>query len=224
MRIHQFLSSLLLPGVLLAQFDKPGTNEVQDQPGLPRVLLIGDSISGGYGPVVRERLKGKANIHSVHREKANGDTNNGMDEIDAWLSRGRWDIIHFNWGLWDLKVKEDGRNVVPIEQYAKNMRELVTRLKQTRALLIFATTTPVPDPVMTPKRRTTDVLLYNAVARKIMEEEQVFIDDLYAVALPHLAEIQWPNDVHFAPRGNEILGERVTTCILYLSGRVKPKI
>src|SRR5438477_1701315 len=139
MRIHQFLSSLLLPGVLLAQFDKPGTNEVQDQPGLPRVLLIGDSISGGYGPVVRERLKDKVNVHAVHREKVNGDTNNGMDEIDAWLSRGHWDIIHFNWGLWDLKVQEDGRNFVPIEQYGKNLRELVKRLKQTGALLIFAT-------------------------------------------------------------------------------------
>ena len=223
MQLHQLLSILLLPSLLPAQFDKPGVNEVQDQPGLPRVLLIGDSISGGYGPVVRERLKGKANVHSVHRQKINGDTNNGLEEIDSWLNRGPWDIIHFNWGLWDLKVQEDGRNVVPIEQYGQNLRTLVKRLKQTRALLIFATSTPVPDLVLGPKRLAADVPVYNAVARKVMQEEQVFIDDLYAIALPRLPKIQFPNDVHFAPEGDELLGERVSNCILYLASTLKSK-
>ena len=36
---------------------------VEDIAGLPRVLLIGDSISIGYTVPVREILKGKANVH-----------------------------------------------------------------------------------------------------------------------------------------------------------------
>ena len=36
----------------------PDANETK----LPRVLLIGDSITGGYGPEVEEALKGKASV------------------------------------------------------------------------------------------------------------------------------------------------------------------
>ena len=36
---------------------------IQDNPALPRVLLIGDSISIGYTLPVRELLDGRANLH-----------------------------------------------------------------------------------------------------------------------------------------------------------------
>src|SRR5689334_20512700 len=38
---------------------------VKDRPGLPRVLLIGDSISVCYTPATREELKGEANVHRI---------------------------------------------------------------------------------------------------------------------------------------------------------------
>ena len=41
----------------------PAMAKVEDVPGLPRVLLIGDSISIGYTAPVREMLKGVANVH-----------------------------------------------------------------------------------------------------------------------------------------------------------------
>ena len=40
----------------------PAFRETQDVPGLPRILLIGDSISIGYTEPVREALKDKANV------------------------------------------------------------------------------------------------------------------------------------------------------------------
>ena len=95
---YRFLLALLLPAALFGQFDKPGTPEVPDEPGLPQVLLIGDSISGGYAPVVRQHLKDKANVHLVQRRVASGDTNDGVEEMDAWLGNTHWDVIHFNWG------------------------------------------------------------------------------------------------------------------------------
>ena len=49
----------------LAQ-DKPNPlAQIQDTPGLPRVLLIGDSISIGYTLPVRRLLAGKANVHRI---------------------------------------------------------------------------------------------------------------------------------------------------------------
>ena len=41
----------------------PAFAKVEDTPGLPRVLLLGDSISIGYTLPVRERLKDVANVH-----------------------------------------------------------------------------------------------------------------------------------------------------------------
>ncbi|MBL8830000.1 MAG: SGNH/GDSL hydrolase family protein, partial [Planctomycetaceae bacterium] len=72
---------------------------VQDDPKLPRVLLIGDSVSRGYTQATRKALAGKAN---VHRAPANcGPTASGVKNIDVWLGDGKWDVIHFNFGIHD---------------------------------------------------------------------------------------------------------------------------
>src|SRR4051794_26533418 len=132
---------------------------VEDQPGLPRVLLIGDSISIGYTLAVREALAGKAN---VHRPAANcGPTILGVAKLDDWLGQGYWDLIHFNWGLHDLRLDAPDKHQVALEQYEKNLRELVARLKKTGATLIWCSTTPVPE-TSTPTRKQDDVVAYNA--------------------------------------------------------------
>src|SRR5512144_2294125 len=111
----------------------PGMAKVEDKPGLPRVLLIGDSISIGYTPPVRELLQGKANVHRIPAN--GGPTSNGLAHIDEWLGEGKWDLIHFNWGLHDLKIMEEGKRQVPIEDYERNLRQLVARLNRTKARL-----------------------------------------------------------------------------------------
>jgi len=84
---------------------------ITDQPGLPRVLLIGDSISMGYTLPVRQKLAGKANLHRALENS--GDTQRGLQKLDAWLGQGRWDVIHFNFGLHDLKYLDAGGKYVP---------------------------------------------------------------------------------------------------------------
>ena len=128
----------------------------QESSALPRVLLIGDSIAGGYFPLVKEALKNSAEVVMVKRAKQNGASDNAIEEMDSWLAGQNWAVIHFNWGLWDLKVNKDGRNNIPIEQYGKNLRELVEKMKQSGATPIFATTTPVPDRVLITNRRSAD--------------------------------------------------------------------
>ncbi|MGC9320467.1 MAG: SGNH/GDSL hydrolase family protein, partial [Armatimonadota bacterium] len=97
--------------------------------------------------------------------------------------------------------------------YEGNLEELVVRLKQTGAELIWATTTPVPDPVDGPFRRPEDVLHYNSVARAIMREHSIMVDDLYEFALPQLDKIQRPRDVHFTEKGYEVLARQVAAAI-----------
>ncbi|MBL7043402.1 MAG: SGNH/GDSL hydrolase family protein [Pirellulaceae bacterium] len=199
----------------------PAMKSIADDPNLPRVLLIGDSISIGYTVPVRQLLAGKAN---VHRPPANcGPTTRGLESIDAWLGDGRWDVIHFNWGLHDLKyMGPTGRNLadpdtsdshqqVPIEQYEANLRKLVERMQRTDATLIWCSTTPVPKGAK--GRVVGDAAKYNEVAAKIAKESGIAVDDLYGFARPRLAEIQMPANVHFTPSGSKELAKQVVASI-----------
>lgn len=199
----------------------PAMAKVTDVAGLPRVLLIGDSISIGYTVPVRELLKGKAN---VHRPLTNcGPTSKGVAEIDAWLGDGKWDVIHFNWGLHDLKyMGPKGQNLadpklatshpqVPLDQYEANLKKLVDRLQQTDAKLIWRSTTPVPEGAK--GRVVGDSAKYNAVAAKIMKAHGIAIDDQYTFALKRLKKIQRPKDVHFTPDGSKALAAQTVNAI-----------
>ena len=197
----------------------PAYAPIEDTAGLPRVLLIGDSISIGYTLAVREELKGKAN---VHRPPTNcGPTTTGVNQMDKWLGDGKWDVIHFNFGLHDLKYVDDqGKNAPPDKghvqvsegDYQKNLETLVARMKKTGAKLIFATTTPVPEGAQA--RIKGDERKYNEIAAAVMKKNGVAIDDLHAFALPKLAEIQLPANVHFKPEGSKELAKQVADEIL----------
>jgi len=189
----------------------PAFVEVQDAPGLPRVLLIGDSISIGYTLPVRALLDGKANVHRILTN--GGPSLNGLRNLQEWLGIGKWDVIHFNWGLHDLKIMEGGRHQAEIDEYEKNLNELVKQLKATGAKLIWASTTPVPEGKLDPPRRPADVPVYNAVAKKIMEANGIPIDDLYAFVLPRESEIQLKENVHYTPAGYDALATRVVEAL-----------
>jgi GDSL-like Lipase/Acylhydrolase. len=215
----------LLGAFASAQTPAPATNipnaaslQIADEPGLPRVLLIGDSISLGYTLPVRERLQGRANIH--HPPENCGDTGRGLRRLDTWLGDGRWEVIVFNFGLHDLKYLDaagnyvapsEGRQVTPIPRYEENLRELATRLKRTGAKLIYATTTPVPAGSLA--RVEHDERAYNATARRVMDAEQIPVLDLCAVIEPKQAEMQLPNNVHFTDAGFALLGAAVAARI-----------
>lgn len=196
----------------------PALAQIEDDPALPRVLIIGDSISIGYTLPLREILKGKANVHRIPTN--GGPTTRGIASIDAWLGDGPWDVIHFNWGLHDLKYLDEqgkladatsGRQQVPLEEYEKNLRQLVDRLQQTGAQLIWRSTTPVPEGAA--GRVVGDAAAYNAVAARIMQEQGIPIDDQYEFCLPRLAELQLPANVHFTPEGSRELARQAATAI-----------
>lgn len=219
----------------------PALVQVEDVAGLPRVLLIGDSISMGYTLQVRDLLKGVAN---VHRPPQNcGDSATGLKQCDRWLGTGKWDVIHFNFGLHDLKyldtngnyvAPEQGKQVAPLADYRQHLRDFTIRAKATGAKVIFATTTPVPPGCK--GRVAGDEVAYNRVALEVMHELNVTVDDLcghvarqqHALpplpasakplppapqALPRPGEIQRPFDVHFTPEGSQQLAQLVAASI-----------
>lgn len=192
---------------------------VEDIPGLPRVLIIGDSISMNYTLPLREVLRGKANLHRIPDNGATTRRSWDQFSLDEWIGKGKWDVIHCNWGLHDVRIMENGKDQVPIEEYEKNLDGLISYLqKKTGARIIFATTTPVPEGNVSPLRRPADVVHYNEVAVRVMKAHNVAVNDLYASVLPKLKtpqqRLQLPVNVHFTNEGARFLAEQVAAAIL----------
>ena len=194
---------------------RPEFRAIQDNPKLPRVLLIGDSISMGYTLPVRRLLAGKANVHRISVN--GGNTVRGLENLDAWLGDKPWDVIHFNWGLHDLKRLKNGKPdssrpcVLSAEDYAKNLDKLVTRLKKTGATLIWATTTPIPKG--SAGRIQGDEVVYNRAAAQVMAKHGVKVNDLHGHIMPKLSKAQRPNNVHFTKKGSELLANQVAKVV-----------
>jgi len=175
---------------------------VEDDPALPRVLLIGDSVSRAYTQAVRKALAGKAN---VHRAPANcGPAKAGEEKLDVWLGTGKWDLIHFNFGIHD--------RATPPEDYRARLERIVDRLAATGEKLVWATTTPIPD--VPAKGFTADSIVErNAIAEEVMKAGGVALNDLFTAVSPHVAEYRLPDDVHFNSAGYDFLAARVAEAI-----------
>ena len=211
-----------LTAVCSAQKKKGPMAPIEDVPGLPRVLLIGDSISIGYTLSVRAALKGVTNVHRIPTN--GGPTSKGLENIEVWLGMSKWDVIHFNWGLHDLcyrhpesktqgkRDKVKGSVTHPVEDYAGNLEKLVVRMKKTGARLVFATTTPVPEGEA--GRKVGDDLRYNKAAGAVMSKHGVAVNDLHAVMAGRMDQFGTrPGNVHFKPEGSALLAQQVAKAV-----------
>jgi lysophospholipase L1-like esterase len=221
-----FLALLALP--CHAQKKSGPMAPIKDDPALPRVLLIGDSISIGYTLSARAELKGVANLHRIPTN--GGPTSRGLENIEKWIGQTKWGVIHFNWGLHDLcyrdpksktqgnRDKVNGKVTHDLEEYAAKLEKLVLRLKKTEAHLIFATTTPVPEGEA--GRKVGDDLRYNKAAVAVMKRHKVVINDLHAAVAGKMETLGTrPGNVHFKPEGSKLLGQKVAAVIKEALGK-----
>jgi hypothetical protein len=191
-------------------------------PKLPNVLLIGDSISLGYTLEVRKLLAAKANLL---RPPVNcGDTETGLKGLDQWLGNRKWDVIHFNWGLWDLcyrnpasptqghRDKLHGTLTTSPSDYEKNLETLVVRLEKTGAKLIWANTTVVPKDEA--GRFVGDDQKYNVVAARVMQRHGIPVDDLYTLTASFPPDLSaGPGNVHYTKSGYLKIAQQVADVI-----------
>lgn len=191
-----------------------------------KILIIGDSISIGYTPFVSENLKIIAEIS--HNPGNAQHTGTGLDHIETWIGDNDWDIIQFNWGLWDLcyrnpdskeqgnRDKINGKITFDIESYERNLDSIVALIrKKSNVELIFVTTTYVPNDEA--GRFTQDVIKYNDVAKKIMESHTVKINDIYEKSIEIHNEFRLDtNDVHYTHKGYEKLGLLISDYLKYV--------
>lgn len=235
-----FVIALLLTATAIPAADHPAKPKaatapefvaITDDPKLPRVLLMGDSVSIAYALEVRKRLAGVANVHRVAANCGSTKVAVGYYGLVRWLpdANEKWDVIHFNHGLHDLSYRfaddrdkndkgeyasptNGGHQNVPPGEYEKNLRQIIARLKQTGAKLIFASTTPVPESDAAKYVKDSE-LPYNEIAKKVMTEEGVTWNDLWSLVKPRQAELQIPRNVHFQPEGSSVMAKQVAELI-----------
>lgn len=200
-------------------------------PRLPNALILGDSISIGYTLEVRKLLSGIAN---VYRPLAQGDatpancedTGKGIRCLHEWLGATRWDVIHFNFGLHDIKYLDEtgayvtpdkGKQVTLQSDYEMNLRRLAGEMKKTGASLIWGSTTPVPEGAT--GRVKGDEVAFNSIAEKVMEENAITINDLHSLVAPRCNELQKQRDVHFTEEGSAVEAAAVARIIKMHLGR-----
>jgi lysophospholipase L1-like esterase len=174
-------------------------NYLKDEPGLPRMLIIGDSISRSYTLDVRKALAGKAN---VHRAPANcGPTDTGLKKLDIWLGEKKWDVITFNFGIHD--------RATPPETYRANLVTLLARLRATGAHIYWVRTTPASEGPNKENFTAAHCESLNRIADQLMHEAGIPVIDIYSLVAPRLAEFQLPNNVHFNGKGSSAMGKEI---------------
>lgn len=184
-----------------------------------KILVIGDSISIGYTPHLIELLDNKALI--THNPGNAQHTGTGMEHIAEWIGEEDWDLIQFNWGLWDLayrhpdskiqgqRDKVHGRVTFSAEEYGRNLDSLVRSMKMlTQAPLVFATTTYVPEGEA--GRFVEDGPKYNSVAREVMKKYKIPVTDLYDFSQEiHPEYGTAPDNVHYTALGYRQIAKKV---------------
>lgn len=185
----------------------------------PKVLIIGDSISIGYTPFIKQYFSDS--IVVSHNPGNAQHTGKGLANIKDWVGKEDFDIIQFNWGLWDLcyrdlnsknqgkRDKVGGTITYSIDDYTSNLDSIVSIIKKhTKAKLIFVTTTYVPEDEE--GRFQSDVVTYNNAAKKVMEKYGVKVNDIYDKSISiHKTYGKGASNVHYTKEGYEMLGKLV---------------
>lgn len=170
---------------------------------LPRVLLIGDSITRGYYGKVAETLDGKACVARLTTSKSIGDPAL-LAEVALVVGQYPFQVIHFNNGLHGFGYTE--------EEYRAQFPELLTTIRKHApgAKLIWATTTPVrtSGDAKSFAPQTERVKVRNEIARQCTSKEGIAVNDLFGLVENH-PEYFSGDGVHLNAQGIAVQAEQV---------------
>lgn len=170
--------------------------------GLPRVLLVGDSICCGYEGNVRRHLEGKVNV-SYWASSYCVTSPNYLKLLAFYLDESEYAVIHFNNGLHSLKTPDDDW-----EKGFAAALDLIQK-KQPKAKLVWCSSTPLADAALTEK-----VKKLNERGRKVAEKRGIPENDLFSLLDPLDRKENWTDKYHHKPPVREKAGRQIAETIL----------
>ena len=184
---------------------------------MKKVFLIGDSIREGYQEYVKEHLKGIAELYYPDENCRFAQyTLRHLHEWAQALGEGdSIDAVHWNNGLWDTLRLFGDEPLSPPDFYRDTLLRIYKRITVLfpRAKVVFALSTPVieerfacPEKAI---RYNRDTQAYNEIARQLMMDLGVTVNDLYSEALK-LSVSEWSDCTHlYTKKGTRVLGDAV---------------
>jgi hypothetical protein len=177
-----------------------------NETNLPRVLLIGDSITRDYYPKVEKHLEGKAYVARLATSRFASDPVL-LGEIALVLDNTKFDIIHFNNGMHGWQHSEAEYR----EAFPKILETI--RAHAPNAKLVWATTTTLKESKPNSATEASDerIAARNSIGLESIHGQNIVIDDLNALVRGH-PEYHSDN-VHFNAEGIRIEADQVAAKI-----------
>ncbi|MEK0445906.1 MAG: hypothetical protein RLZZ399_1227 [Verrucomicrobiota bacterium] len=179
-------------------------------PSRPRVLLIGDSIVGGYHKEVIAALEGKAYVDVWQNPHWQSEKTNQV--LAQVLEQGPYDVVHANMGLhgWPVGRIREGT----FEPLTKAYIETIRR-KLPKARILWANSTPVRlkgKPGELDPEINANILEQNRMSASVMKEMNVPVNDFYSLLATHL-DLAKTDQFHWTPPAYKILADAATQSI-----------
>ncbi|MEI7781898.1 MAG: SGNH/GDSL hydrolase family protein, partial [Planctomycetota bacterium] len=212
------------PDAVVVRFNRRANPMIED-PTLPRVLIIGDSISGHYHERLRLLMEGKANIvgeasFSSHPDPRKSvwasvgpryyrtDSATKGDDLKNYLAEsGPWDIVHFNIGIHMFSKAQPGDE----KPYAEKLRQAVQTIRDSGAVCLFAnsTGTVADNTIPNSPLYLTNCKAFNTAAEEVMREMNVPVTDIYGLIQPRIKELISGDLIHTNAEADQMMAELI---------------
>jgi len=191
---------------------------------MKNILLIGDSIrygappsSPGYGKYVKEMYGETASVYAPDDNCRFAQYT--LRYLFDWRNQFKdvkFDVIHWNNGLWDVLRLNGDEPLTHIDIYTYTLERIYNMMKKLfpEAKIIFANSTSVIEAWANPDfmRYNSEIEQYNAAAQALMDTLGVPVNDLYSISREiEDTHCDW---VHFGEEGSKVLAEAVVEKIL----------
>ncbi|MCK4981304.1 MAG: hypothetical protein KAS17_00200 [Victivallaceae bacterium] len=175
-------------------------------------LLLGDDFTIGYAPFTVESMW---ETHAVSSESL-GNSSDGVKYI-LQRSYDGLQVIQFSLGFEDLKLGSNSKPIVSLDEFSRNLKKIVDKLKQTGAKLYWTNIIPIPEKLESYARE--DVEVYNKAAQKIMDKNDVYTNDLNRFVRENFPEFVKGDSLEFSPDQLSAIAKQVAEGITFFGAQ-----
>ena len=173
---------------------------------LPRVLLIGDSITHGYQEIVREALKGVCYVDYV----ATSYTLNSaffFKLVINYLKNNEYDIVQINQGLHGFSMSK--------KTYKEKLEKLINKISASCKTIILVESTLVKNKgnKSLNNRWGKKIDERNEAVNEIAKERSLTVNHLYEASENIPNDLRNEDGIHYLYGGYQILAHEVVSVV-----------
>ncbi len=177
-----------------------------DKNDLPRVLLVGDSITNSYYEMVKEILQGQYYVDYIAVSYAI-DSPFFSKVIKGFVEDSTYALIHFNNGLHGAHITQ--------KDYASGIEKLLSEIKNEEVQIILASTTIVNEQGNQKISERWDKIVNerNETIWALAKKYNYPVDDLWLMSKQMDRAYRSEDGIHYLPEGAKLLAQKVAESI-----------